>query len=166
MYDLRRFGKHLWPKMSRKFTILMVIKFVCSDMETDNITNYNIICTVIWRQQPELNECRKWRQLPAPSCNKHENRNLTKWRAAFTFESIHVRSLQIYKYFMVAKYYIHNDTPCSKSRNDFCSFRCVIWLLTQCFQLLSFLWPPYEIGQAIIFLPCGFFLSIFFFFLA
>ena len=30
-----------------------------------------------------------------------------------------------------------------------------------------FLWPPYVIGQAIIFLPCGFFLSsIFFFFLA
>jgi len=32
------------------------------------------------------------------------------------------------------------------------------------------LWPPYEIGQAIIFLPCGFFLSssssIFSFFLA
>jgi len=24
---------------------------------------------------------------------------------------------------------------CSKSRNDFCSFRCVIWLLTQCFKL-------------------------------
>ena len=30
-----------------------------------------------------------------------------------------------------------------------------------------FLWPPYGIGQAIIFLPCGFFLSFFFlFFLA
>jgi len=29
-----------------------------------------------------------------------------------------------------------------------------------------FLWPPYEIGQAITFLPCGFYLlSIFFFFL-
>ena len=26
------------------------------------------------------------------------------------------------------------------------------------------LWPPYGIGQAIIFLPCGFFLSYFFFF--
>jgi len=26
------------------------------------------------------------------------------------------------------------------------------------------LWPPYIIGQAIIFLPCGFFLSFFFFF--
>ena len=37
---------------------------------------------------------------------------------------------------------IHNDTPCSKSQNDlndFCSFRRVIWLLTQCFKLLSFL---------------------------
>jgi len=37
------------------------------------------------------------------------------------------------------KYYILNDTPCSKSQNDFCSFRRVIWLLTQCFKLLSFL---------------------------
>jgi len=30
-------------------------------------------------------------------------------------------------------YYIHNDTPCSKSQNFFCGFRRVIWLLTQCF---------------------------------
>ena len=67
--------------------------------------------------------------------------SLTKQHAAFTFESVHVRSLQIYKYFMVAnyKYYIHNDTPCSESQNGFCSFRCVIWLLTQCFKLISFL---------------------------
>ena len=27
----------------------------------------------------------------------------------------------------------------------------------------GFLWPPYGIGQAIIFLPCGFYLSIFFY---
>jgi len=27
------------------------------------------------------------------------------------------------------------------------------------------LWPPYEIGQAIIFLPCGFYLLLSFFFL-
>jgi len=27
--------------------------------------------------------------------------------------------------------------------------------------VLYLLWPPYEIGQAIIFLPCGFFLSFF-----
>ena len=31
------------------------------------------------------------------------------------------------------KYYIHNNTPWSKSQNDFCSFRRVIWLLTRCF---------------------------------
>jgi len=30
-------------------------------------------------------------------------------------------------------------------------------------QLRTFLWPPYEIGQAIIFLPCGFFLLSSFF---
>jgi len=29
-------------------------------------------------------------------------KNLIKWRAAFTFESVHVRSMTIYKYFMVA----------------------------------------------------------------
>ena len=29
-----------------------------------------------------------------------------------------------------------------------------------------YLWSPYVIGQTIIFLPCGFFLSSFFFFLA
>jgi len=52
----------------------------------------------------------------------------------------YVRSLQIYEYFMVVyKYYIHNDTPCSKSQNDFCCSGRVIWLLTQCFKLLSFL---------------------------
>jgi len=28
-----------------------------------------------------------------------------------------------------------------------------------------FLWPPYVIWQAIIFLPCGFYLFLFFFFL-
>jgi len=27
---------------------LMVIKFVCSDVETDNLTNYNIISIVLW----------------------------------------------------------------------------------------------------------------------
>jgi len=32
-----------------------------------------------------------------------------------------------------------NDTPRSKSENDFCRFRHVIWLVTQCFKLLSFL---------------------------
>jgi len=33
---------------------------------------------------------------------------------------------------------IHSDTPCSKSQNDFCCFRRVIWLLTRYFKLLSF----------------------------
>jgi len=28
--------------------ILTVIKYVCSDMETDNLTNYNIIRIVLW----------------------------------------------------------------------------------------------------------------------
>jgi len=41
---------------------------------------------------------------------------LTKRHAAFTFESVHV-----------------------KSQNDFCCFRRVIWFLRQCFKLLSFL---------------------------
>jgi len=38
-----------------------------------------------------------------------------------------------------------------------------LWFLSS-----SFLWPPYEIGPATIYLPCGFFLSIFYlsFFLA
>ena len=36
------------------------------------------------------------------------------------------------------KYYIYDDTPCCKSQSDFWSFRRVIWLLTQCFKLLSF----------------------------
>jgi len=36
--------------------------------------------------------------------------------------------------------YIHNDTPRSKSQNDFCSFRRVMWLLTQCSKLLSFIY--------------------------
>ena len=31
---------------------------------------------------------------------------------------------------------IHNDTPCPKSLNDFCSFRRVIWLLILCCELL------------------------------
>ena len=38
------------------------------------------------------------------------------------------------------KYYIHNDTPLPKSQNDFCSFRRVIWLITQCFKRLSFIY--------------------------
>jgi len=38
---------------------------------------------------------------PAPSCNKRENTNLTKLHAAFTFESVHVRNLQINEYFVV-----------------------------------------------------------------
>jgi len=36
------------------------------------------------------------------SCNKRENTKLTKRHTAFTFESVHIRSLQIYDYFMVA----------------------------------------------------------------
>jgi len=38
----------------------------------------------------------------APSCNKRKNTKLTNPHAAFTFKSVHVRSLQIYDYFMVA----------------------------------------------------------------
>jgi len=37
-----------------------------------------------------------------------------------------------------SKYCIDSDTPCSNSQNDFRSFRCVIWLLTQWFKPLSF----------------------------
>jgi len=33
-------------------------------------------------------------------------------------------------------------------------------------QYTAYLWLPYVIGQTIMFLPCGFFLSIFFSFLA
>jgi len=33
-------------------------------------------------------------------------------------------------------------------------------------EMFCLLWPPYVIGQATIFLPCGFCLSIFIFFLA
>jgi len=29
-------------------------------------------------------------------------------------------------------YYIHNDTPRTKSQTGFCSFRHVIWLLRPC----------------------------------
>jgi len=40
-------------------------------------------------------------------------------------------------------------------------------MLSTLVQRFTFLWPPYVIGQAIIFLPCDFFLlSIFLFFLA
>jgi len=50
---------------------------------------------------------------------QRENK-LTKRHAAFTFQSVHVRSPKIYEYFMVAIIStIHNDTPCSKSQNDF-----------------------------------------------
>jgi len=45
-----------------------------------------------------------------------------------------------------------------------CSFWHCIHCLLICLAspLTSFLWPPYEIGQAIIFLPCVFYLSIFY----
>jgi len=36
----------------------------------------------------------------------------------------------------------------------------LLLLLLLC-QVKFSLWPPYEIGQAIIFLPCGFYLSFF-----
>jgi len=36
-------------------------------------------------------------------------------------------------------------------------------LIASQFTHLRILWPPYGIGQTIIFLPCGFFLSFFFF---
>ena len=38
--------------------------------------------------------------------------------------------------------------------------------LTAAFTEQYWLWPPYVIGQAIIFLPCGYYLSIYLFFLA
>jgi len=34
--------------------------------------------------------------------------------------------------------YIHNHTPRTKSQNDFCTFRPVIWLLTPSYILLNF----------------------------
>jgi len=40
--------------------------------------------------------------------------------------------------------------------------RAIIFLHCGFSHLLSFLWPPYGIGQATIFLPCDFYLSIFF----
>ena len=36
--------------------------------------------------------------------------------------------------------------------------------LTRCYKMTVFLWPPCGIGQAIIFLPCGFFLLLLSFF--
>jgi len=38
-----------------------------------------------------------------------------------------------------------------------------VTLNTPHLRLIYYLWPPYGIGQAIIFLPCGFFLSFLFF---
>ena len=82
---------------------------------------------------------RKWRRLPALSCNKCENKiwlngtQLLLLRASM-LEAWRLRVL----YGGYYKYYIHNDTPSSKSQNDFCSFGPMIWLLTQRFKLLSF----------------------------
>ena len=44
--------------------------------------------------------------------------NLTKRHTAVTFESVHVKSLQINQFFMVTVI-PYNATPCSKSQNDF-----------------------------------------------
>jgi len=80
----------------------------------------------------------------ALSCNKHENRNLTIRHVAFTFESIHVRSLKIYEYFMVtiiSTIFIMKLHALSH-KMIFCSFRRVIWLLARCFKLLSFYGRP------------------------
>jgi len=71
--------------------------------------------------------------------NKHENTNLTKLHAAFTFERVHVASLQIYEYFMLAII----STICimilhALSHKIIFAVLDVVWLLTQCFRLLSF----------------------------
>jgi len=58
------------------------------------------------------------------------------------FESVvHVRSLQIYEYFMVtlnSTIFIMMHHAVSHKMIFFYSFTRVIWLLTQCFKLISF----------------------------
>ena len=51
--------------------------------------------------------------------------------------------------------------PCSPSQHR-CRSRDIVQASSRS-ERNAFLWPPYEIGQAIIFLPCGFFLSFFVF---
>jgi len=51
---------------------------------------------------------------------KVKKTNLTKRHTAVTFESVHVKSLQINQFFMVTVI-PYNATPCSKSQNDFFS---------------------------------------------
>ena len=40
---------------------------------------------------------------------------------------------------------------------------CTVYCVRRPHRCKNFLWPPYVIGQAIIFLPCGFYLSFFFY---
>ena len=48
-----------------------------------------------------------------------------------------------------------------RSAVHFASVHLLLWMAwgRSFIHMLSLLWPPYVIGQAIIFLPCGFFLS-------
>jgi len=64
------------------------------------------------------------------------------------------------QYFFLQKFCIL--TSVFRNKKCPCPYACLIKTPTPC--ALSWLWPPYEIGQAIIFLPCGFCLLSFFFF--
>ena len=53
---------------------------------------------------------------------------------------------------------VQNEAAAAAARTTILQF--LLWHQERC-KVLRSLWPPYGIGQAIIFLPCGFFLSIF-----
>ena len=61
-------------------------------------------------------------------------------------------------------YVVPRSTNIQQIRVDALRSRCGHYILQLWLPSSFFLWPPIGIGHAIIFLPCGFYLSIFFFF--
>jgi len=64
-------------------------------------------------------------------------------------------------------HYCDNIVPNTKCQRVLVLTLCLVSYINALIvhaNLLALLWPPYGIGQAIIFLPCGFFLLLSFFF--
>ena len=81
---------------------IVLIEFVYSDIKTDNLTSCNIISVVLWRDGNNLNQINAEDEDDFLDRLATEAKTQISLNAAVTFESIHVRSLLIYEYFMAA----------------------------------------------------------------
>ena len=99
--DLRCFGKHLWPKVrvNLRYWRWLNLFVVTWKLTTSQTT---ILFPLYYDGNTWIKGMQKMKTTSCTILQQTWKHKMTKWNEAFTFDSVHVRSLQIYEYFMVA----------------------------------------------------------------